>query len=217
MKKNLLILIVIFGYFFLYSDTGSLQIARLKYDGGGDWYNDPDVIPNITKFFNSNVSSIFKTDEAVVTLRDTTLIDYPILYMTGHGNVVFSDFELQILRNYLLSGGFIYIDDDYGMDNSIRQLLSKLFSDRPLVRIFSDYKIFTSFYNFDYLPKIHEHDDKQPEMWGIFIGERLALVYTYESNISDGWAGENVHGNPPEVREEALKFGVNILYYALTQ
>jgi hypothetical protein len=137
--------------------------------------------------------------------------------MTGHGNVVFSDFELQILRNYLLSGGFIYIDDDYGMDNSIRQLLSNLFSDRTLVRIFPDYKIFTSFYNFDYLPKIHEHDNKEPEMWGIFIGERLALVYTYESNISDGWAGENVHGNPPEVREEALKFGVNILYYALTQ
>ncbi|MGM0608112.1 MAG: DUF4159 domain-containing protein [Candidatus Muiribacteriota bacterium] len=211
-KKTYMIFIFIFFTYTIFS----LQIARLQYDGGGDWYNDPDVIPNLTSYFNKHAGTTFKNEEAVVTLRDPELAKYPFLYMTGHGNVSFSTRELETLRAYLKAGGFIYIDDDYGMDEYIRPILFDLFKNKELHRIYPDHEIYRSFFNFEKLPKIHEHDGKPPEMWGIFIEDRLALVYTYETNISDGWAGHDVHQTPSDIREEALKFGMNIYYYAIT-
>jgi len=194
----------------------SLNIARLKYDGGGDWYNDPSAIPELVRFYNKNVAEIFSEEEKTVSLTNSDLSEYPFIWMTGHGNVVFSPLELERLRNYLIYGGFIFIDDDYGMNSSIYPILQTLFSENPLVRIESDYPLFKEPFFFEKLPKIHEHDNKPPELFGIFINKRLCLLYSYECNLSDGWASPDVHGDPPEVREKALKFGCNILHHVFT-
>jgi len=193
----------------------SLKLARLSYKGGGDWYNDPSIIPNITRFFNKNISNIFENDEAVITLTDPEIENYPVIIMTGHGNVNFSESEKNILRNYLKNGGFLIIDDDYGMDTHIRNILKNLFNNHPLVKLHNDHEIFTSFFKFEKTPKIHTHNSKPPELWGIFINQRLSLIYLFETNITDGWASPDVHKDSEEKREQALKFGSNIIFYAL--
>lgn len=189
--------------------------ARLQYDGGGDWYNDPEVLPNLARYANSVMGSNFPTDQSTVRASDPKLFDYPFLYLTGHGNIRFSEREIENLRTWMLRGGFLYADDDYGMDASFRREIKRIFPERELSPLDGSYPLFTSFYDFSSgLPKIHLHDEKPPQAYGIFDDNgRLICLYTYESNISDGWADPSTHKDPPPVREKALQFGVNILYY----
>ena len=192
----------------------SFQIARLQYDGGGDWYNDPEVIPNLVKFIKKYINIDLDEKQAVVRPSSKEIFNYPIIYMTGHGNVYFSEMDAKNLREYLERGGFLYVDDDYGLDSYFRREIKKVFPDKELEEVPLNHPIFNIYWKFDKLPKIHQHDGKPPKAYGIFIGERLVLLYTYESNISDGWTDR--HGDPPEVQEAALKFGMNIVLYALT-
>ncbi|HPS39580.1 MAG TPA: DUF4159 domain-containing protein [Candidatus Cloacimonadota bacterium] len=193
--------------------------ARLNYDGGGDWYNDPEVLPNLAIYLNSAVNTTFPTEQSVVKASESKLFEYPFVYLTGHGNIRFTDREVQNLRDWMERGGFLYADDDYGMDESFRREIKRIFPERELVELDGSFPLFTCFYDFSAgLPKIHKHDEKRPQAFGIFDDNgRLMTFYTYESNISDGWADPQTHKDPQELRETALKFGVNIVYYLLTR
>ncbi len=191
--------------------------ARLQYDGGGDWYNDPEVLPNLAKFANRILNSTFPTDQAIVKAGDATLFEYPFLYLTGHGNIRFTDRELDNLREWMLRGGFLYADDDYGMNEAFRREIKRVFPERDLVELGPDFPLYNCYFDFPRLPKIHKHDEKAPQAFGLFDDTgRLMLLYTYETNISDGWADPETHKDPPEVREDALRFGVNIIYYLMS-
>ncbi|MGQ9707962.1 MAG: DUF4159 domain-containing protein [bacterium] len=192
-----------------------LQIARLKYSGGGDWYNDPEIIPNLAQELNRRTNIRVLTEEAQVSLLDDKLYQYPFLFMTGHGNVNFSDEEISRLRRFLEAGGFLYADDDYGMDESFRQQLKRLFPNSELVELPIDHPIYHCFYNLPQgLPKIHEHYEGPPRGYGIFVGGRMVVFYTYNSNISDGWTDR--YNDPEEKQEQAIRMGINIITYFLT-
>ena len=192
-----------------------LTIARLKYDGGGDWYNDPDIIPNLAQELNKRTTLKVNPQQAIVSLNDENLFDYPFIFMTGHGNIEFSDYEVKRLREYLRSGGFLYADDDYGMDKYFRREIKKVFPGLKLEELPFSHPIYHCFYDFPHgLPKIHKHNGKPPKGYGIFYEGRLVVFYTYETNISDGWT--DAHDDPPDKREEAFKMGINIIIYAMT-
>ena len=218
----ILILLLAFGLSALGAVTGSITrtgFARLQYDGGGDWYNDPEVLPNLARYVNATLGTNFPIDQAVAKASEVKLFEYPFVYLTGHGNIRFSDRELDNLRQWMLRGGFLYADDDYGMDESFRREIRRIFPEHSLVELNPSYPLFRSFFDFSSgLPKIHEHDSKPPHAFGVFDDTgRLMCLYTYESNISDGWADPGTHNNPPEVREKALRFGVNIVYHLMTR
>ncbi|MET3010714.1 DUF4159 domain-containing protein [Flavobacterium psychrophilum] len=208
MKKMILFLILIT------TPVLSQEIALLKYSGGGDWYANPTSLPNLIKFCNQNINTTIKTKPVTVTPASADIFSYPFIHMTGHGNVVFNDAEVQNLQNYLSSGGFLHIDDNYGMNQYIRKEISKLFPNEALVEIPANHAIFQKPFPFpDGLPKIHEHDGKRPQAFGIFIDTKLVLLYTYECDLGDGWEDPEVHNDPPAVREKALKMGANIMSY----
>ncbi|MCX7994344.1 MAG: DUF4159 domain-containing protein [candidate division WOR-3 bacterium] len=193
-------------------------IARLKYGGGGDWYCDPSSLPNLLKAINERTTIRAASKEVVIELTNPELFKYPYLYMTGHGNVKFSDKEVKILRDYLINGGFLHADDCYGMDSSFRREMARVFPESPLIELPFDHPIYHSFYDFpDGLPKIHEHDNKPAQGFGIFYNNRLVVFYSYETDLGDGWEDPDVHNDPPEKREQALRMGINIVVYALTQ
>jgi len=195
----------------------AFKCARLKYSGGGDWYNDPSAVPNLMKFIRERVGVLTPLKEEIVEASSPAIFQYSFVFMTGHGNVRFTDAELENLRNYLKSGGFLYVDDDYGMDKSFRREVKRIFPGADLVELPHSHPIYHIYYKFpNGLPKIHEHDNKPPQAFGLFYNGRMVLLYTYESNPSDGWADPNVHNDPPEKREEALKFGTNIVLYAIS-
>ena len=192
----------------------SQEIALLKYNGGGDWYANPTSLPNLIKFSNQTINTKIRTKPATVEPGSPDIFGYPFVHMTGHGNVVFSDAEIVNLKNYLLSGGFLHVDDNYGMDEYIRREIKRIFPNNQLVEIPANHAIFQKPNVFSGgLPKIHEHDNKRPQAFGIFEGNRLVLLYTYETDLGDGWEDAEVHNNPKEVREKALKMGANILNY----
>jgi len=192
----------------------SQEIALLKYNGGGDWYGNPTSLPNLIKFCNQNINTRITPKPATVEPGSPDLLSYPFVHMTGHGNVVFSDSEINNLRNYLTSGGFLHVDDNYGMDEYIRRELKRIFPNNALVEIPANHPIFQKPFSFPAgIPKIHEHDNKRPQAFGIFIDNRLALLYTYETDLGDGWEDPEVHNDPKEVRKKALKMGANIIYY----
>ena len=194
------------------------QLAVLKYKGGGDWYANPTALPNLIEFCNRNISTTLEAKPATVEVGSTEIFQYPFLHMTGHGNVFFSDEEAQNLRTYLLSGGFLHIDDNYGMDPYLRKEMVKVFPDKELVELSADHPIFSQNFNFpDGLPKIHEHDGKRPQAYGIFENDRLLLLFTYESDLGDGWEDAEVHNDPEEVRQKALRMGANIVQFAFNQ
>jgi len=193
-----------------------LSIGRLHYDGGGDWYANPSSLPNLLRAIAERTTIPVTARERVVTLRDADLWQTPYLYMTGHGNLRWSDDELMILRRYLLQGGFLHADDNYGMDESLRRELTRLFPDRPLVEVPVEHPIYHLIYEFPQgLPKIHEHDGKPAQGFGIFIEGRLAVFYSYQTDLGDGWEDQEVHRDPPDKREAALRFGVNLFAYAV--
>lgn len=192
-------------------------VARLKYHGGGDWYNDPSIIPNLLNFMAENTNVTVGHAEAIVEITDEALFSYPVIFMTGHGKISFSKEEATRLRLYLTSGGFLYADDDYGMDKSFREEIKKVFPDQELVEIPFSHEIFHNHFDFaNGSPKIHEHDGGPPKTYGLFHEGRMVVYYTFDTNISDGWADANVHGDPPEVRQKAFEMGTNIMVYALT-
>ena len=195
----------------------SQDIAVLKYSGGGDWYANPTSLPNLVKFCNQNINTKLNPKVNSVDVGSAELFLYPFVHMTGHGNVVFSNNDIQNLQNYLNSGGFLHIDDNYGMDEYIRKEIKKLFPNTALVEIPKTHPIFQTPYSFpNGLPKIHEHDNKQPQAYCIFIENRLALLSTFECDLGDGWENQEVHNDPINVREKALKMGANILNYVFS-
>lgn len=194
-----------------------MTIARLQYDGGGDWYANPSSIPNLLEAISTRTSLHVERTEARVTLLDDRLWDYPFIHVTGHGNIRFSDAEVVRLREYLERGGFIHFSDNYGMDQSFRREIKRVFPDRPLVDVPLSHPIYHVVYDFPKgLPKIHEHDGKPAEGMGIFLGDRLAVFYDYQCDLGDGWEDPDVHHDPPEKHEAALRMGVNLFVYAVT-
>jgi hypothetical protein len=192
-------------------------VARLEYGGGGDWYSNPSSLPNLLKAVNERTNIRASVREAVVEITDPKLFQYPYLYMTGHGNVRFTDEEVRTLRSYFAAGGFLHADDNYGMDSTFRREIKKVFPDSPLVELPFDHPIYSSFYKFpNGLPKVHEHDNKPAQGFGIFYQNRLVVFYTYECDLGDGWEDPEVHNDPIEKREAALKMGINIIVYSLT-
>lgn len=194
-----------------------LAVARLQYDGGGDWYANPSSLPNLIEAIRARTTLRVERAEARVTLLDERLWDYPFLHMTGHGNVRFSDAEVVRLREYLARGGFLHADDNYGLDASFRREIARVFPDRALVDVPATHAIYHVVYDFPAgLPKIHEHDNKPPRGLGIFLGDRLAVFYTHESDLGNGWEDPGVHNDPPALHEAALRMGVNLFVYAVT-
>jgi hypothetical protein len=200
------------------SSADTVAITRLRYDGGGDWYANPSSLPNLLTAIRTRTGIPVSDREAQISLLDPSLPDHPYLYMTGHGNVAFSTAERAALRAYLLGGGFLHADDNYGLDESFRREMAEVFPDVQLTEVPPDHPVFHVFYDFPQgLPKVHEHDGRPPQAFGIFQGGRLVVLYTYETDLGDGWEDEGVHDDPPEIREQALRMGVNIFLYALGQ
>jgi len=193
-----------------------LTIGRLHYDGGGDWYANPSSLPNLLHAIGERTALQADRSEKVVTLNGDDLWSVPYIYMTGHGNVSWSATDLETLRRYLRQGGFLHIDDNYGMDSSIRREIARLFPDQPLVEVPLDHPVYHLIYDFPKgIPKIHQHDGKPAQGFGIFLDGRLVLYYSYQSDLGDGWEDPEVHKDPPEKREAALRMGVNLFAYAV--
>jgi hypothetical protein len=195
-----------------------LTIAQVQYDGGGDWYANPSGLPNLLAFISERTGLRVAPAPATVRLGDPALRSYPYLYLTGHGNIRLTDAEVSALRRYLEQGGFLHADDNYGLDESFRREMGRVFPGTHLVAVPHDHPVYGIVYPFpDGLPKIHEHDGKPPEGLGIFHGGRLVVFYSYESDLGNGWEDPEVHGNPVEIREQALRMGLNLFIYALSQ
>lgn len=193
----------------------SQEVAVLKYNGGGDWYANTTALPNLISFCNSNINTTIKNKPNTVTTSSKDIFMYPFVHMTGHGNVFFSMKDSENLRNYLFSGGFLHIDDNYGMDKFIKRELKKVFPNQEMKELSSNHQIFKIAYNFPKgLPKIHEHDGKRPKAYGYFYQDRLVCIYTTESDLGDGWENKEIHNDSPELRLKALQMGANIIKYA---
>ena len=195
----------------------SFTIARLKYSGGGDWYNDPNEEVNLLNFVKQNTNIDVNPKYEFVEISSEDFFSYPFIFMTGHGNISFTDEEVQRLRQYLESGGFLYADDDYGMDKAFRREIKKVFPEQNLVELPFSYGLYHCHFDFpNGIPKIHEHEKKPPQGFGLFLKGRLVVYYTYESNPSDGWNDPSVHGDTEAKHQEALRFGTNLVVWALT-
>jgi len=202
----------------IFAQSGALQIALLKYNGGGDWYANPTSLPNLVKFCNENLKTNISNDIATVEAGSADIFNYPFVHMTGHGNVVFSEQESRNLRNYLIAGGFLHIDDNYGMDKFVRPQIKKIFPEVELTELPVNHPIYNQAYRFENgLPKIHEHDGKPAQGFGIIWEGRLVLYYTYECDLGDGWEDPAVHNNSEATRLKALRMGANMIKYIFMQ
>lgn len=191
------------------------EVAILKYNGGGDWYSNPTALKNLINFCNNNIKTTINPKYLTVETGSLDIFQYPYVFMTGHGNVFFSLEEAENLRNYLNSGGFLHIDDNYGLDKYIRKELKKVYPNQELIELPANHPIFSNHYKFPKgLPKIHEHDGKKPQALGLFYQGRLVCLYTTETDLGDGWEDQAVHNNPEETRLKALQMGANIIKYA---
>ncbi len=194
-----------------------LTIGRVQYDGGGDWYANPSSLPNLLQEIDERTALAVSHRERVVTLTSPELWEVPFIYMTGHGNVLFNNEEILALRRYLGNGGFLHADDNYGMDESFRREIAKVFPDHPLIEVPLEHPVYHIVYDFPAgIPKIHEHDNEPAQGFGIFLDDRLAVFYSYQTDLGDGWEDLDVHDDPEEVREKALRMGVNLFVYAVT-
>ena len=216
MKKILFFLSILICFsFVIEKEKPSLQMGLLKYSGGGDWYSNPTALPNLAEFCNTELGTNFDKDYGTVEVGSAELFNYPFVYMTGHGNVLFSDAEAENMRLYLLAGGFLHIDDNYGMDPFVRTAMKKVFPELELVELPFQHEIFHQKFEFKSgLPKIHKHDDKPPQGFGIIHEGRLVCFYSYESDLGNGWEDYDVHKDPEELRQLALRMGANIIQYA---
>jgi hypothetical protein len=208
---------ILFSFLFSLFSFGLMaqDIAILKYKGGGDWYSNPTALPNLIAYCNANINTKMNPKPETVEAGSIDVFQFPFLHMTGHGNVFFDDDDVENLNNYLISGGFIHIDDNYGMRPYVEKELKKIFPNQELAEIPANHPIFSIAYTFtDGLPKIHEHDGLPPKALGLFHEDRLVLLFTFESDLGDGWEDPEVHNDPEAVREKALKMGANIIKYA---
>ena len=215
--KKLALLIIISILFGNASNfSGYFTIARIHYSGGGDWYADPSSLPNLLQFVSENTSIKIRPEEVVVKIGDEAFFEENYFYMTGHGNINLNNEEVVALRQQLLSGSFLHADDNYGMDKSFRTMIKKVFPDNKLVELSPEHEIFNIYYTFsEGLPKIHTHDNKRPQAFGLFHNDKLILLYTYESDLGDGWEDVNVHKVPEYKKQAALRMGTNIITYFL--
>ncbi len=215
--KCIYILLVCLTFTVFGFSQGGYQLAVLKYNGGGDYYANPTALPNLIAFCNENLGTSITKEVPYVEVGSSDVFQYPFIHMTGHGNVVLSNSEAENLRTYLLGGGFLHIDDNYGMDEFIRVELKKVFPNSELVELPFNHDVFHQKYDFNGLPKIHEHDGNRPQAFGIIVDGRLVCLYTYETDLSDGWENREVHNDSENKRIQALKMGANILMYAFMQ
>ncbi len=207
---------MIFFLNILFAQTFS--ISRVHYGGGGDWYSNPSSIPNLLNFLISNTKIKTKNEENRIKLSDPELPTHPYLYLTGHGNIRLNDEEIIALRDHLLNGGFLHADDNYGLNQSFLREMKRVFPNKDFVELPHYHQVFHSYYDMpNGLPKIHEHDGKPPQLFGLYNEDRIIVLYSYESDLGDGWEDEEVHNNPEVTRINALQMGVNIIYFALTQ
>lgn len=196
----------------------SVKIALAKYSGGGDWYADPTALPNLIRFANQELKTNIHPEPATVEVGSQEIFNYPFVHLTGHGNVVFSDSDARNLRRYLEAGGFLHVDDNYGIDPYIRREMKKVFPEKDFIELPPSYAVFNQKFSFpEGLPKIHEHDNKPAQAFGIFVNDRLVCLYTYETDLGDGWEDPEVHSNPEDARLKALQMGANILSYVFRQ
>lgn len=217
MKKTFLTFSMLFIALVINAQSSAYKIALLKYNGGGDWYANPTSLPNLIKFCNKNLNTNIHNNPVTVTAGSSDIFNFPFLHMTGHGNVIFSSSDVSNLRNYLFSGGFLHIDDNYGMDKFIRREFKKLFPDKEPVELAFSHPIFHQKYDFtNGLPKIHVHDNKAPKAYGFFHEGRLICLYTYECDLGDGWEDQEVHNDSEQIRTKALQMGANIISYIFT-
>jgi hypothetical protein len=199
------------------SNAQSIRIGLLKYNGGGDWYANPTSLPNLIAFCNNNIQTNINQEPVTVEAGSPDIFNLPFVHMTGHGNVFFTNADVQNLRNYLYSGGFLHIDDNYGLDVYIRREMKKVFPDQDFVELPFNHPIFHSVYDFsDGLPKIHEHDKKPPQGFGLFVNGRLVCFYTYECDLGDGWEDQAIHHDSESTRAKALQMGANIISYVFS-
>lgn len=218
MKKHTTIIFTLLLLASFSSYSQQVKIAKLKYKGGGDWYANKTALPNLIEFCEQEMNVPLDNKDYVVEVGSKEIYQYPYVYMTGHGNVVFSDEEAQNLRNYLISGGFLHIDDNYGLDQFIRLEMKKVFPEKDFVEIPFNHPIYHQKFNFDDgLPKIHEHDGKPAQGFGIIYEGRVVCFYSYESDLGNGWEDQSIHKDPQEVRLNALKMGANIISFSFTQ
>ncbi|MFL3026690.1 MAG: DUF4159 domain-containing protein [Candidatus Neomarinimicrobiota bacterium] len=209
-------LIMILFLNILYSQNFS--ISRVHYGGGGDWYSNPSSIPNLLSFLMTNTMIKAENEESRIKLSDPDLPSHPYLYLTGHGNIRLNDEEIIALRDHLLNGGFLHADDNYGLNQSFIREMKRVFPNKDFVEIPHYHEVFHSYYDMpNGLPKIHEHNGKPPQLFGLYNKDRIMVLYSYESDLGDGWEDEEVHNNPEQIRTNALQMGVNIIYFALTQ
>jgi hypothetical protein len=208
----------LFACFFLSVEAQTLKLGLLKYSGGGDWYSNPTSLVNLASFCNKQLGTYFHLEYGVVDVGSSDLFNYPFVHMTGHGNVVFSDRDAENLRNYLIAGGFLHIDDNYGMDPYVRLAMKKVFPELQFVELPFEHPVYHQTFKFPGgIPKIHEHEGKPAQGWGLIYEGRLVCFYSFESDLGDGWEDPEVHKDPEEVRLKALKMGANLIQYAFTQ
>jgi hypothetical protein len=219
MRKIVFLIVFVFSCAFLNAqDDTTVKIALLKYGGGGDWYANPTSLPNLIQFANKNIQTNIDPVPATVEVGSYDIFNFPFIHMTGHGNVFFNEREVEILRMYLMGGGFLHIDDNYGLNEFIRREMKKVFPDQEFVELPFDHPIYHQKYNFDNgLPKIHEHDGKPAQGFGLFVEGRLVVFYSYECDLGDGWESYAVHKDPEPVREKALQMGANIISYVFNK
>lgn len=200
------------------AQNSSVKIALAKYNGGGDWYSDPTALPNLIKFCNQNLHTRIYDEPSTVDVGSPEIFNYPYIELTGHGNIIFSESETINLRNYLEAGGFLHVDDNYGLDQYFRREIKKIFPNKELIELPPNHPIFHQKYNFNQgLPKIHEHDGKPAQAFGIFMDKRLVCLYTYECDLGDGWEDADVHNDPTATRQKALQMGANIISFVFNQ
>jgi hypothetical protein len=222
LKQPIMFLLILLLSLFTPGQTGpgpvGMKLALLKYNGGGDWYANPTSLPNLARFCNQNLGTALDIEYETVEVGSPELFNFPFIHMTGHGNVVFSDMEAQNLRQYLLAGGFLHIDDNYGMDPFIRVAMKKVFPELEFTELPFSHEIYRQKYNFaGGLPKIHKHDDKPAQGFGLTWQGRLVCFYSFECDLGDGWEDQDVHNDTPEARANALKMGANLVQYVFQQ
>jgi hypothetical protein len=222
-SENLKMKISVLIFFWLISfgitaQNQGVKIALLKYNGGGDWYANPTSLPNLIKFCNENLKTNIYPESSTVELSSPEIFNFPFIHVTGHGNIIFSENEAINLRTYLEGGGFLHVDDNYGINEYIRREMKKVFPEKDFIELPQSHPIFHQKYTFNEgLPKIHEHDNNPPQAFGIFIEDRMVCLYTYECDLGDGWEDADVHNDPEETRLKALKMGANIIQFVFNQ
>lgn len=218
MKQLKLVLIFIFIGSFQTVSGQEVSIALLKYNGGGDWYANPTSLPNLVRYCNTQLNTDINPEVATIPIGSSEIFNYPFVHITGHGNIILSPEEVENLRKYLMSGGFLHISDNYGLDPYIRREMHKVFPDQEFAELPSSHPIYHQKYSFNGgLPKIHEHDDRDPQGFGLFVDNRLVCFYDYECDLGDGWEDQAVHHDSPEKRSEALEMGANLIQFVFTQ